>query len=90
MNEILEAIGESAVLIIRLQEENARLKEQLAKTWQPITEQGAELIGVRVDDDWRLYVYDNGTGIEFTGDRGRLEGYFSLPTDCAICRKVQL
>ena len=29
MHEILAAIGESAVLIIRLQEENARLKEQL-------------------------------------------------------------
>ena len=80
------AIVESLDAVMR---ERDLLKAQLAATWQPITEQGTELIGSDVaDDDWRLYVYDNGTGIEFIGDKGRLEGYFSLPTDCAVCRKV--
>ena len=58
MNEILAAIGESAVLIIRLQEENARLKEQLRIAIANVDtleksyyQQGREIAELRISND---------------------------------------
>ena len=58
MNEILAAIGESAVLIIRLQEENARLKEQLRIVNTNVDtlekayyQQGREIAELRISND---------------------------------------
>jgi hypothetical protein len=57
--------------------------------WQPVTEENTELIDPNADDDRRLYIDDEGAGIEFTCDSGELEGYFNLPEGYAVCRKVQ-
>lgn len=82
MNEILAAIGESAVLIIRLQEENARLKEQLATTWQPVA---MEIFSL--DDGRELIIHEKGESFTLTNANG-----VALDIDLrggAICREVQ-
>lgn len=84
MNEILAAIGESAVLIIRLQEENARLKEQLAKTWQPTASEypidgGSSHFSLRIRGNQLAIVLP---------EEGRIVGIF-LPETLRLCEKVQ-
>lgn len=58
-------------------------------TWQPVTEDNAELDDPLADDDRGVFVREDGRGIEFFCDGGELEGYFQLPDGYAICRRVQ-
>jgi hypothetical protein len=86
---IAELTAEIERLKIALQEAELKVSLIWPGTWQPVTEENTELIDPNADDDRRLYIDDEGAGIEFTCDSGELEGYFNLPERYAVCRKVQ-
>lgn len=88
--EIEAALTEKAAEVERLTKALAEAEYKLSLTWpgtwHPVMDENTELIDPAADDDRRLYINDEGTGIEFTCDSGELEGYFNLPSDYAVCR----